>query len=226
MENNYNQNHVRAKTLNLEYDLYTIKDIDSHVMRAAEKGKEWETFLCEKIKTLNLKEGSVCLDIGAYIGSHTIPMAKLGAEVYCWEPISVPFNLLKHNILINNLEDRIYYYNCGLGDICESKTCRTSYTGTSSLNRNLSEYKYAEVINIHKLDQHLFDSVDFIKIDVEGYEWKVLEGGHKTIEKHRPVIALESFNTTKNKSNIKEFCKKYQYHCQKLKSTDYWLTPI
>lgn len=221
----YNYNKVKAKTLNLEYDMYTIKEIDSYVMRAAERGQEWETFLCEKIKTLNLKEGSVCLDIGAYIGSHAIPMALLGAEVYAWEPISVPFNILKHNIEINNL-DNINFYNYGLGDKCESLTCRTSYTGTSSLNRNLKEYKYAEVINIHCLDQYFFDSVDFIKIDVEGYEWKVLEGGHKIIEKHRPVIALESFNTTKNKLKLKEFCIKYNYNCEKLKSTDYWLTPI
>jgi len=42
-----------------------------------------------------------------------------------------------------------------------------------------------------RLDDFAFDDVDFIKIDVEGYEERVLDGGWETIAKHRPALLIE-----------------------------------
>jgi hypothetical protein len=43
----------------------------------------------------------------------------------------------------------------------------------------------------YTLDEFEFNDVDHIKIDVEGFERKVLIGGSKTIEKYLPTIILE-----------------------------------
>lgn len=43
----------------------------------------------------------------------------------------------------------------------------------------------------HTLDSYGFTEVDIIKIDVEGYELKVLEGAHNTIAQNRPIVQIE-----------------------------------
>jgi hypothetical protein len=44
---------------------------------------------------------------------------------------------------------------------------------------------------VKTLDSYNFDKVDFIKIDVEGYEPEVLEGAKQLINRHRPIIFFE-----------------------------------
>ena len=41
------------------------------------------------------------------------------------------------------------------------------------------------------MDSYEFDQLDFIKIDVEWYEHKVLQGALSTIQKHKPIIYIE-----------------------------------
>lgn len=53
-------------------------------------------------------------------------------------------------------------------------------------------YKMAyEVVNVRPLDSWNFHEVDFIKIDVEGWERKVVMGAEETIRRDKPVIVIE-----------------------------------
>jgi hypothetical protein len=61
---------------------------------------------------------------------------------------------------------------------------------------------------VKKLDNYQIDNVDFIKIDVEGYEHKVLEGGINLISKYKPYILIEVGWGTKH-PNWKECEKQY-----------------
>ena len=45
--------------------------------------------------------------------------------------------------------------------------------------------------HIDRLDDYQFESVDLIKIDVEGSEIHVIQGGRETIREHQPVIIIE-----------------------------------
>ena len=45
-----------------------------------------------------------------------------------------------------------------------------------------------------KLDDFKFDKLDFIKVDVEGYESKVVIGAEKTLKQHKPTIIIEQKN--------------------------------
>lgn len=47
------------------------------------------------------------------------------------------------------------------------------------------------VVTLARLDDFAFDDVDFIKIDVEGHEEKVIVGGWKTIAAYRPLLLVE-----------------------------------
>ena len=51
--------------------------------------------------------------------------------------------------------------------------------------------KYRTDVPVYTLDSFEFDGVDFVKVDVEGYELKVLQGALKTIDKYKPMIVIE-----------------------------------
>ena len=63
---------------------------------------------------------------------------------------------------------------------------------------------------------HKIKNIDFIKIDVEGHEYEILEGAKNSIKKFKPIIQSE-FNyitrllSKKNYKNYLEFAKKYNY---------------
>jgi len=138
-----------------------------------------------------LKKGSTVLDIGAHWGGFTVLFASLvgnNGEVLSFEPSKRNFKFLNRNIKINNFCDIVKPYNYAIGN--ENKTVKLGIAKTSSghnsiLNENLEVNRYEEVKQI-KLDDFLVEKginkVDFIKIDVEGYELEVLEGLENTIE--------------------------------------------
>ena len=66
---------------------------------------------------------------------------------------------------------------------------------------------------------------DFIKIDVEKSEWKVLEGASETIQKFKPVIFFETFRTKQNLTLLFDWCEENEYTSTFLKGDDYLLTP-
>jgi FkbM family methyltransferase len=137
-----------------------------------------------------LKGCKVALDIGARWGEWTRLLQKDFKHIYCFEPIR------KRNQLINEncVTDNVTLYSCCLGEKIEN----VDMHGGCIFNRDLKgmEKKASRVNKIStqqsiRLDDLNINGVDFIKIDVEGYELPVIKGGINTIKKHRPVICLE-----------------------------------
>ena len=46
-------------------------------------------------------------------------------------------------------------------------------------------------VQVDMMDSFSLNNIAFIKVDVEGYEWYVLQGGEQTIARERPIIQLE-----------------------------------
>ena len=61
---------------------------------------------------------------------------------------------------------------------------------------------------MYTLDQFNLQDVDYIKIDVDGYEKKVVQGAIKTIKKYSPLLIFEQENGT---TETIDFCKTLGY---------------
>jgi len=155
-----------------------------------------------------LKKPKYILDIGAHKGSYSELFIKLynNTRIVLFEPNLTLYKKLKKKFdKINNIE----IYNYAIGDKNEYKKFLTSslidYTSTFSTMNKKSKYLFIRnllysgqgkikytLTKIKKLDRIFVKKkiIDLIKIDVEGYEEKVIKGGLKTL-KNTKVILIE-----------------------------------
>jgi FkbM family methyltransferase len=131
----------------------------------------------------HIKDGDVVVDAGAFIGDHTIAYAKAvgsNGTVMAFEPNPAAYECLVHNC------PNVFAFNFGLGDKSEElKLAIDINAGASHVGDG------DQVIKVRQLDSIPFKRLDFIKIDVEGFELMALHGAKKTIEAHRPAMWIE-----------------------------------
>jgi FkbM family methyltransferase len=144
-----------------------------------------------------IKDSSVVLDIGGNIGIYTLTAsakAKRG-KVICFEPEQDNISLLKKSIKENNMTNITLVEKC-VGDVSGS-----AVLGISKYNKGKHSLLQSEIgeniqnVQITTIDEEVeklgLERVDYIKIDVEGWEAKVLKGMEKTINQFHPEILFE-----------------------------------
>ncbi|WP_152564353.1 FkbM family methyltransferase [Neorhizobium vignae] len=143
--------------------------------------------------------GAVALDIGANIGNHAIHLHEDFAEIHCFEPNPEVFRHLTENIRSNGF-DNIQLHQAGLGDCDDVLMFRENLEGNLGASGFVdddtpsghSRILHLPVFEGDKLIARLgITRVDFIKLDVEGFERRVLKGLRETIALRRPIVAFE-----------------------------------
>jgi FkbM family methyltransferase len=132
-----------------------------------------------------VKHQRCALDIGMHVGLWAMHLTKIFQTVIGFEPVAEHLECLHMNMKGSS---NYQVHNCALGNkhafvglgILEGST------GSTHIKDDIDE-----CIPMRQLDQFSFDAVDFIKIDVEGYEYFTVLGGEQTIRKHKPVIVVE-----------------------------------
>jgi methyltransferase, FkbM family len=134
-------------------------------------------------------------DIGANIGSYTILAAgAAGARVHSAEPIPETFRHLQHNVLLNDLAERVRISRIGISD--RVSVLRFS-SGLDCVNHVLApgEDLPGVEVPVTTLDEWVGGEVPtLIKIDVEGHELAVLQGGEKTLADPRLLAVIMEIN--------------------------------
>jgi len=153
---------------------------------------DYEPELKKVFKSI-IKPGDFILDIGANIGFHTLYFAQLTGnmgKVTAFEPVSHNYAALKKNIELNKYTN-ITSYNIALSNKNEQIKIQADLKSNNPGAYNLFENGDVSIKCVVG-DQVIVDpKVDFIKIDVEGYESFVLDGLIQTIKKNKPKIIFE-----------------------------------
>ena len=160
-----------------------------------------------------IKKANIIFDIGANIGSTSLYFSKLNpqAKIHSFEPNGKTFNRLLENIQLNNCSI-ISTHNLGFGEAKREVKLYEVDEHNPGMNRILPEntnFPFT-IIKIDTIDDfcrlNTIDKIDFIKIDVEGYEYSVLAGGINIIKNSKPLIFLEldDNNLRDNKRSAKE----------------------
>ena len=146
-----------------------------------------------------LHSGDRVAEVGANIGAHTVGLAKrVGASgrVFAFEPQRACYALLQAQLALNRL-DNVFAYNIGLGAakgelwLPLTDYSRPGNFGGVALSAERGERR--ERIAVDTLDDLFPDEAPaLIKIDVEGMERQVLQGGARLIERARPLLYVEN----------------------------------
>lgn len=158
---------------------------------------DYEPYLKKQYKQL-INPSDYVLDIGANIGFHTMYFAELcGPEglVFAFEPIQLNYAALLDNLSLNSFS-QIRTVNAALGNENREIDIHIDPSATNPGAYNLvTEGKKNTSITCFKGDHYLesvaVKKINFIKIDVEGYEYEVLKGLRQTILRSRPSIIFE-----------------------------------
>jgi len=170
-------------------------------------------------KTLEvLKEGMVCLDIGSNIGYYTLLESKAvgnSGKVIAVEPSPRNFDFLKNNLKLEKVTN-VEAYNLAIGDkdgeVKFAISDRSNLGYVISDDQDLIERTSEKVskkpkmtrtlmvikVPMKKIDSFLeekkLERLDFVRMDIEGFEIKLFEGFWNTITKFKPIIQMEFHN--------------------------------
>ena len=189
---------------------FTIQDI---------KNEEFDNFrelkFLQIIDTL-LPSCSVSLDIGANVGNHSIFMSKIlnCGMIHAFEPIPFLYKKMLSNFEMNDIHN-VISHNIALSSKDSTLKCISKlpdnhgsywlwYENEEALHpyeRGYLSHKgydgseYTESIPSKRLDDVMAnfnnDVIHYVKIDVEGMELEVLNGGMNLIRKHKPLLQIE-----------------------------------
>lgn len=130
--------------------------------------------------------GGVVVDAGAMIGDHTATYADwVGAEgsVYAFEPNPEAYECLAMNV---RSLPQVKIFDFGLSNKLQSVKLNLSENSGAS---HLSDDEGSVLVKM--LDSFALKRLDFMKIDVEGFETRVLRGAVQTILSCRPTMLIE-----------------------------------
>ncbi|MDB5206709.1 MAG: methyltransferase FkbM [Flavisolibacter sp.] len=166
---------------------------------------------------------NIIVDAGANIGSvasdfsYYFPQAKILA----FEPIISTFEKLKRKC---SIKKNILPVHSALGE--SNYEIEIPLNTEDTINSILSapqEHQFSgyETIRVQSLasyaENHSIEKIDILKIDVEGYEFKVLEGAQHFIINSIKAIVLEvGYERSSNKvhfSDVEIYMEKYGFQC-------------
>ena len=147
-----------------------------------------------------IRPGMHIIDVGANIGEVCLRMAhRTGPEgrVLAFEPFPETWDMLQAN-LKSNPAQQVTAERLALGDVCSTVGMESPDPTNAGRNRivaGATDSGDGPRVSVAPLDEYLqdnpLDRLDLIKIDVEGFEARVLKGARHTIVNQRPIVFLE-----------------------------------
>ena len=162
------------------------------------------SFLLQRL----VRPDDVVLDIGANVGLHTVAMARAAAQghVYAVEPVAEMAERTSRNCALNRLTN-VTILNLALGRETGAFEMNVNVSGaglegtssfleTEHVATQRERYEPRRIL-VRRLDDLLVEvapdqTIAVIKIDTEGFDTEVLEGGLATISRDQPIMIVEA----------------------------------
>lgn len=210
----------------------TNDDIGSHV-QAGIAYEEPVLKIISSIARSSISKEAIALDVGSNIGNHSLRLSKLFDRVYAFEPNISTFYAQLANLAYNNIHN-VFLYNLGLSDKkqrAEIYTPDAENIGTARFHTDGHCYpddqetpRTAPALLIEG-DAFIAkkgipeELIQFIKIDVEGMELKVLKGLEGCLASRKPIICFEAL-TESSATDIIRYLRSLGYtHFSSIAST-------
>ena len=183
----------RVEIDEITYDLDCRETIDLHIYYGG-----WEPSTIAAIRK-HVMPGHVVLEVGANVGAHTLTLAQqVGPDghVHAIEPTDFARNKLMQNIRLNlELADRITVHNYLITNKHDPKPRRqikaswgSSHSATPRPDENVS----SPTISLDDLIEKVgLTHCDFLKIDIDGYDLKAIQGANRLLNRDAPTIFIE-----------------------------------
>ena len=173
-----------------ELGSFYIDNVPDGIKTHLRKGIYWESGIGEMIKRYTLPS-TIAVDLGSHIGIHTITMSRrVGPQglVVAFEPQRKIFREQIYNLRLNHCDENVISLPYAVGEaertIEMSQPNLQNEGGTSVGNGG----DRALMVTLDSLN---LSHVSCIKMDVERYELRVLQGAKKTLLKNMPVLIFE-----------------------------------
>ena len=143
-----------------------------------------------------VKAGMTVIDAGANVGCHTTRLARLvgqTGQVIAFEPMPWAFSKLKRNIELNSF-NHVLLERMGLSDSTRNDlVCfRSSWTLDSDSSPDSEGDTPVQFTTLNEyVSTSQINRLDLIKVDVDGYEYRVIRGGQNVIREFKPVLIVE-----------------------------------
>lgn len=156
---------------------------------------------CVQALRKRLKQGSLCVDVGANLGYFSIFMSRIVGEqgrIVAFEPMPDTVEMLRDNVRVNGLRN-VSVVAAAASDRSGSVELFSEQSQPLSKTASMIGYRLegaakTTVVPSIRLDEYFAEATrlpDLIKIDVEGAEAAVLTGARETLARGKPVLVLE-----------------------------------
>jgi len=153
------------------------------------------TAIAEKL----VEQGDVIVDVGANFGWYTTLFGKCsspGGKVISYEPSPHSYRILTENIELNKMETAIDARALCVGEFSGTTTLEQGFASESGLSHVVADKTESTYdVKVVALDEDLNEEIGkiaYIKIDVEGYEYRTLRGARRIIDVvDQPIIQIE-----------------------------------
>ena len=179
--------------------------------------------------------GMTCMDIGANIGEVTLHLAKKVApngRVYAFEPVAPLYTRLKKNVIKNGLDGVVSLHQTAISN--QTGWAVMSYADETKENQGMGSLvnlenqvtKLSQETSTITLDdfvkEHDIKNIDLMKIDIQGAEGHLLEGGQDLFNRLSPDLLIEISPTDLscaglNSRGLCRMIENYGYHIYTIK---------
>ncbi len=196
--------HLKSNTVEIQGHKMFLDEKDSLKLSIFGVYDPFETELVKK----EIKNGDIVLDIGANIGYYTLIYAKLVGEngkVFAFEPDPDNFAILKKNVETNGYKNVILNQKA-VSDVGGKLRLYLKHSSAAhSIFDPHDSNKFIEIDSI-RLDDYFKnyeENINFIKMDVEGAEGKVIQGMRSILGKNKDIkVVMEFWPLGINRSGI------------------------